>query len=305
MKNVESIPSARAHPPNLFDSLRKRVEAQKKMPGTLEGLKKWVLGSQVMNFFEKLFTSKEGKKGFFDSLMGTLNGVLDWINPKERPEREVKAPPKSPEPQAAVNEHEPPQKEVVLPPLIASHLDVVSRPPERSKNGVTQCAKTARRNLHAVTGQVYFDVNANPAQMSEHLTMHGYLGIPWGDANVVKEWYVNNAAQHHLELMHGPVQTMVKNLDAAGAHFADVLLVRSYSAYGHRASAFKSSIDHRWYILDPYRAHLNIKTGAMERTQAPIPIEQCVQGPLNERGEAMNAIAFMVPIKHVSALAKG
>lgn len=219
---------------------------------------------KVFDWFKDLFT-KSKEKGLGATLMGPFVGFLrflDTLGKKDEKSAPTETARPAEAPAVAETQTQLEQLQSSLPALF-DHTKFESKPYEVSeRTGITLCSGTALKNLEMLGFGHFFrakdaleSLKKNPNQSFE--------GIPTGDAIDVRNFYIQS--RQHEKITGGTTNDgITSKLDSFGKPIADIL-VDSTSPYDHRAVAFKSSKDRKWYILDPYRA---------DRSTKPIPFEQ-------------------------------
>ncbi len=258
--------------------------------GTLEQLKESTVEGyrKIFDWFKNLFTKNKvesptdpNKKGFLATMMGPFVGILNFIDSlgkkKEgNTETTTETNPETPAAPETAAQLEQLAQNINLTPL--DHTKLKSEPYEMNKDQtITLCSGTGLKNLYKLGCRHIFKASEAVEDLKKDQNKK-FDGLPSGDAYMVRNFYT--MSRYHTKITGGlnakENHKLVAPLDASGMRVADVL-VDSRSDYNHRASAFKSSVDGHWYVLDPYRH---------DRSPDPIRIE-----------EYQGNIEFVVPMK--------
>ncbi len=204
------------------------------------------------------------EKGFLEAVFGPWLAILSALKKPESPDK-----PNEPETQKPAEAPRAPEIQTQLGELVAENAgiskldhtvlksekyDTVTNIDKKTekKTITTLCSGTALKNLYKLGCRHIFSAATAVEDLIKDPNKK-FEGLPSGDAYKVRSFY--NMSRYHFKIPGGlnakENRNLVPHLDASGMNVADVL-VRTGSDYDHRATAFKSLVDGRWYVLDPY-----------------------------------------------------
>jgi hypothetical protein len=225
----------------------------------LRRLREDTFPNRILDWFKSLFTKPETREDG-KTLWGSFIGFLSALGREKEPDA-----PKGSEPQKPIETHHLAETQTQLDQLAQNmgmgpldHTQLKSEEYEMNKDKtITLCSGTALKNLYKLGCRHVFSASSAVEDLKKDQNKK-FDGLPSGDAYMVRNFYT--MSKFHTKITGGlnakENDKLVAPLDASGMRVADVL-VDSRSDYNHRASAFKSSVDGHWYVLDPYRQNKN------------------------------------------------